>query len=100
MEDINFIHQVREAIRNQFDELKVYSKTLLSVKDLSKYLDISEGYIHKMTHNREIPFYKPNGKKLYFKRDEIDQWVINSKVLTQEELRKESRRLGRNIAGQ
>ena len=52
-----------EFIQKGFDDLKFTVKPLMSVDELSKYLDLSSAYIHKMTHNREIPYYKPNGKK-------------------------------------
>lgn len=89
------IKSIQEFMQIKFDELKLNMKPILTVDDLSKYLDYSPEYIYKMTHNREIPYYKPNGKKLYFKRDEIDEWVLSNKVFTQDELRAESRRIGR-----
>lgn len=33
-----------------------------------------------MTSNKEICFYVPGGKKIYFRRTELDSWVFNSKV--------------------
>lgn len=81
-----------EMIEKKLNEIKIIHKPILSVEDLSIYLDLSPEYIRKMTHNREIPHYKPNGKKLYFRKEEIDDWVLSSRVMTSEELRKEGRR--------
>lgn len=81
-----------EMIEKKLDEIKVVQKNIMSVEDLAMYLDLSPTYIRKMTHNREIPYYKPNGKKLYFLKEEIDEWVLSSRVMTSEELRREARK--------
>lgn len=81
-----------EMIERKLNEIKVTQKPIMSVEDLSAYLDLSPAYIRKMTHNHEIPHYKPNGKKLYFRKDEIDEWVFSSRVMTAEELRREARK--------
>ena len=37
-----------------------------------------------------IPFYKPNGKKIYFKRDELDEWIFGSRVSPHSEIEEEA----------
>ena len=81
-----------EMIEKKLNEIKVIQKPIMSVDELAVYLDLSPSYIRKMTHNREIPYYKPNGKKLYFNKEEIDEWVLSSRVMTNEELRREARK--------
>lgn len=80
-----------EMIERKFDELKFMQKPFMTVDELSIYLGLSPQYIRKMTHNREIPYFKPNGKKLYFDKEEIDQWVFKSRVATNEELLEDAR---------
>lgn len=46
----------------------------MDVKDLSAYLKISASTIYKFTSTRSIPYYK-NGKRLFFKREEINDWT-------------------------
>ena len=86
------IKSIIEMIEKKLEEIKIIQKPIMSVVDLSIYLDLSPSYIRKMTHNREIPYYKPCGKKLYFQKEEIDEWVLSSRVATAEELRSEARR--------
>lgn len=86
------LKSIIEMIDKKFDEIKIMHKPFMSVEDLSVYLDLSPTYIRKMTHNREIPYYKPNGKKLYFNKEEIDEWVLSSRVMTNKELRREARK--------
>lgn len=81
-----------ELIDDKLSVFRLEQKSILTVDDLSKYLGLQPSYIRKMTHNREIPHYKPNGKKLYFHREEIDEWILSSRVATAEELRAEARK--------
>jgi len=76
-----------EFLKNEIKELKklllesnLCNKEILSVEDTIIYLQISKSYLYKLTSKRQIPFYIPGGKKIYFKRTEIDQWIYDSKV--------------------
>lgn len=55
------------------------------VKSLSEYLDLKPATIYSMTSRKQIPFYK-KGKKLYFKKSEIDKWLDDGRVLTNADL--------------
>ena len=39
-----------------------------------------------MTSRREIPVYKPNGKQVLIQRDDLNNWIRKSKILSAEEL--------------
>ena len=41
--------------------------------------------MYKMTHENNIPHYKPGGKKIYFERMEINRWILKYPVRTDEE---------------
>jgi len=62
------------------------TKELMSVKDLSEYLGMKESYIYKLTSNRKIPHYIPLGKMIYFKKSEIDQLILDNRVMSQSEI--------------
>ena len=60
-------------------------KNFLTVKEAAKELRLSVSTVYKMVLKKEIPFYKPNGKILYFKREELMDWVEQSKVPSHED---------------
>lgn len=91
MEENSTLASIRELIDEKLTSMVLAQKPFLTTKELSKYLGLTEAYIRKMTHNREIPHYKPMGKNLYFCREEIDEWVLQSRVATAEEIRSEAR---------
>jgi len=98
-----------EFIQNEIKEIKelllalnIQQKEFLTVEDATVYLQLSKSCLFKMTSNKEIPFYKPGGKKLYFKRSELDEWVFSSKVISNDNLADETEnylsRTSKNLA--
>lgn len=56
------------------------SKNVMTVAEVANYLDITEYTVYKMTRNGKIPFKKlENGKRVYFLRDDIDEWIKQQK---------------------
>jgi DNA binding domain, excisionase family len=51
------------------------ARTMLTADEAARVLGISRATLLKMTSARQIPFYKPNGKNLYFDRGELDAWL-------------------------
>lgn len=44
----------------------------------------SSALLYRMTSNREIPHYK-KGRLLFFKRSEVEAWLLENRVKTQDE---------------
>ncbi|ASX25896.1 excisionase family DNA-binding protein [Candidatus Williamhamiltonella defendens] len=70
----------------QITSLLLTQKEVLTIEECCLYMGLSKAYLYKLTHFRQIPFYKPNGKKIYFKRTEINSWLLNNKSLSDEEM--------------
>jgi excisionase family DNA binding protein len=56
-----------------------YFKEGLTIKEAAEYTGLSSGTLYILTHDRRIPFYKPLGKKIYFKRSELDAFMFRNK---------------------
>jgi excisionase family DNA binding protein len=61
----------------------------MDVKDLSEYLKLSVSAIYKLTSTSEIPHYK-SGKRLYFKKEEIDEWIFSKRIKTRDDIENEA----------
>lgn len=72
------IHQQRE-LRKAISLNIAQQKEMLNVQELSDYIGMSTSSIYKLVYNNVIPFYKPNGKILYFDREEINTWLRQNK---------------------
>lgn len=85
MEQSIIIKQLHE-IRRDLSELILFKKEILNFSEACNYLSVSESHMYKLTSKREIPCYQPNGKKLYFRRTELDEWVLSNRKHTSEEV--------------
>lgn len=61
------------------------SKKVLCLEDVSVLTGLSKSYIYKLTADKKIPHYKPNGKLVYFERSEIENWMLKNRVATTDE---------------
>jgi excisionase family DNA binding protein len=68
------------------------NKEILTFKEATAYLSLSKSTLYKMTSKREIPFYNPGGKVIYFKRSELDNWVFSGKVAASDDFDAETER--------
>lgn len=53
---------------------------MLNLNELKDYTGYSKSHLYKLTSNKSIPHYKPAKRKLFFKKEEIDQWLQNNKI--------------------
>ena len=61
-------------------------KDVLNFDQGCEYLDLSQSHVYKLTSTGGIPHYKPNGKKIYFKRMELDQWLLRNRATPVDEV--------------
>lgn len=72
-------HSLLGAIRDLKNEQRM-SRTIFNVEDLSNYTGLTRAYIYKLTSARIIPHYKPLNKTLFFKKSEIDEWLLMNPI--------------------
>ena len=80
---IKELRQVKQQIALQ----SILQKEILDLNEASIYLNLSDSTIYKLTSRNELIHFKPNGKKIYFRRADLDSWVLSkSKQLDGEEV--------------
>lgn len=80
------LDRIEELLKKQ----SLYSKDIFNIEELAEYIGMSISYIYKIHCKNEIPSYKPNGKTLFFKRTEIDLWLLRNRQSTNEEIEAEA----------
>lgn len=88
MTNLESMQSIEERLTN-LERINQEAKTILTLEEVAKYTNYSKSYIYKLTSRREIPCYKPNGKQLYFKRTEIDEWLLTNRKMTNKEIESE-----------
>ena len=63
---------------------------LMDVDQASKFLHLAKQTLYGLTSERLIPYLK-RGKRIYFKKEELLNWVNQGKMKTREEIVKEGR---------
>jgi len=67
-------------------DLTLMKKSVFNFAETAKYLDVGTSHLYKLTSTKAIPHFCPNGKKLYFNREELDNWLQRNKILSSDEL--------------
>lgn len=62
------------------------AKEVLSVEDVKLLTGLSRCHIYKLVSMKKIPYYKdPSGRRVHFKKKEIEDWLCAYRVPTYEE---------------
>jgi excisionase family DNA binding protein len=77
-------------IEQKIDEQALLQKSVLNFNETCRYLEISPSHLYKLTSTRQIPHFCPQGKKLYFNRQELEDWLQRNRQSTTEEIDKEA----------
>ena len=84
------LDRIEKAIDNLSTNGSIASvNTPMDIKELATYLKMSVSAIYKFTSSSEIPHYK-SGKRLYFKKEEINEWIFSRKIKTNDDIEKEA----------
>lgn len=86
MDTQNQILDKLTEIAHKLDEQNLLQKIVLNFNEATKYLDVSNSHLYKLTSAKQIPHFCPQGKKLYFRREELDSWLQRNRQSTTEEL--------------
>ncbi|CCZ37625.1 dNA binding domain excisionase family [Bacteroides fragilis CAG:558] len=77
-------------IKIQLDRIEkltlLSAKNVLCLEDVALLTGLSKSHLYKLTCSHQIPFYKPNGKQIYFDRMEVENWMKQNRVATTDEI--------------
>ena len=74
----------------RLDRLEVLTllaaKSVLTLEEVCLLTGLAKSTVYKMTANRVIPRYHADGgKHLYFKKDEVEDWLTRNRVSSHNE---------------
>lgn len=86
-----------ENLKKVFRRLRRLEKLIISSNDLTlsmkkavRYTGLSKSHLYKLTSNKKLPHYKPLGKMVFFRKSELDIFLLANKISTKEELEAKS----------
>jgi excisionase family DNA binding protein len=77
------------APTKQVNGNKGTDRDIMNVDEVATFLFISKSTLYQYVMNRKIPHFKV-GKKLYFKRGDLLNWIQDGKVKTVTEIQNEA----------
>ena len=85
-----YVAELERRVRNLEDKFDS-GKEVLTLQEAAQYMGIARSSLYKMTSNQTIPFYRPNGKLIFFEKDDILSWIRRNRVFSTEEIEEEAR---------
>lgn len=65
-------------------------KEMLTVSEAADFMNVSKSTLYKMSFNRDVPVYKPTGRRVYFKRDDLVNHLKQNRIMSKQEIEQEA----------
>ena len=62
------------------------AKEVLTIDECAVFTGYLKDYLYRLTSQRRIPFYKPMGGAIYFRKSEIEDWLLQNRQSTEAEI--------------
>lgn len=76
----SFEHRI-EVLENTLSA----AKEVLTLEEAALFMGISKSSLYKMIHRHELPFFRPNGKLIYFEKAELLKWMRQNRSMSEAE---------------
>lgn len=63
---------------------------MLNTKETAKYLKLSKQYVRRLYNQGKLVGYRPNGGKIYFDLEDLDNFLRRNRKMSEEEIRTKS----------
>ncbi len=50
---------------------------IITAKDVSRLTGFHVTTVRRLARNGKIPYSKPNGKNMYFRRSDVEEWMMS-----------------------
>lgn len=80
------LEQIGQRLERLEALVTLSAKTVLDIKDVAELTGYKVKYLRTLVARREIPHYR-RGNRLYFNRDEVEDWMMGQRVPTIDEMK-------------
>lgn len=85
---------IDQEIKEQLDRIEQYSmiaaKNMLNIKEAAIILNMTVDGVRYNVRNNTLPYYKPNAHRLYFKKSELEDWMMQNRSKSMTEIESEA----------
>lgn len=83
-----------KEIKEQLDRIEQYAmiaaKSMLNIKEAAIILGMTVEGVRYLARNNILPYYKPNVHRLYFKKSELEDWMMQNRSKSMTEIESEA----------
>lgn len=90
---MDFILKSLQQQDQKLDEIKsmlLGQKTVLTFDEAAIFTGFSKSHLYKLTSTGKIPHYKPQGKLIFFNKEDLDAWLLQNPVKTTNDIETEA----------
>lgn len=62
----------------KMEERAGFQKPMLTMREAAMFTGLSKHTLYKLIQANKIKHYRPNGKLVYFRRDELEAWLMKN----------------------
>lgn len=62
----------------KMEERAGFQKPMLTMREAAMFTGLSKHTLYKLIQANKIKHYKPGGKLVYFRRDELEAWLMKN----------------------
>ena len=85
LEQFNGLQELLKHMQ-AISEIAYTIKEFYTIEESSKDLGFIKNTVYRITSNRELTYYKPNGKSIFIKRDDLFKWISRHPVRSIDEI--------------
>lgn len=90
--ELQEIKQILTAQTLQNDEHLDFSQAV-------EFTGFKKSYLYKLTCLKKISYFKPNGKKIYFSKKDLREWIFRNRHKSGQEIQDDSEKLLQGLEG-
>ena len=85
---LSHLKRVEEVAYTAKEKIKMPEsrREFLTIDEVAYYLQVSKSYVYKLTASREFTVYKPNGKTIFVRRDDLNEWIRRNPCVSGREI--------------
>lgn len=61
-------------------------KDIISFNEFLEMTGYKRSYAYKLTHSRALPMYKPGGKQIFFRRQDVENFLLSNRIPSRHEI--------------
>lgn len=74
-----------DKLEQKLEDLALNARDTFTFEQAYQYLKISASMLYKLVCRKAIVAYKPGGKLLYFKKQDLQNWMLSGRKKTAKE---------------